>query len=100
MPVSTPEHRPDPQSEGPSVQTPVPAEAASETEGPASAHVKTPVPEPSPQLPGQPDLITPLPQILDDAETPDLDAPHCMQQDTPDEAPEEAKQQEVHSMPT
>ncbi|CAL5229737.1 g13117 [Coccomyxa viridis] len=94
--VSTPEHGPGPQSEeGPSVQTPVPAEGASEAGGPASARVKTPVPGPSPQLPGQPDLITPPPQILGNMETPDLDASHHMQQDTPDEAPEAFMQQET-----
>ncbi len=99
--VSTPEHGPGPQSEeGPSVQTPVPAEGASEAGGPASARVKTPVPGPSPQLPGQPDLITPPPQILGNMETPDLDASHHMQQDTPDEAPEAFMQQEVQSSPT
>ena len=98
MPVSTPEHRPCPHSEGTSVQAPVPAEAASEAEGPVPAALKTPVPGPSPQLPGQPDLITPPPQILDDMVTPDVDASYHMQQNTPDEAPEDSTQQEVHCL--
>ena len=97
LPVCSPEHRPGAHGEGPSVETPVPAGVASDADGQATASVKTPLPGPSPKLPAQSDLVTPPAQILDDAEVPEVDASHDMQQDTPDEVQKESTQQEVQS---
>ena len=92
----TPEHGPGAGSAGPAVETPTPADAAPHAEGnAAAASAETPVPVPSPQLAGQPDLITPPPQALDDAETPGTDAFHHMQRATPDEALASAVHQQV-----
>ena len=95
-PVCTPEQRPGAHSATePCVDTPVPSDATSGAEGQAAASVKTPLPRPSPQLPGQSDLVTPPAQVSDDAETPEVDASHLTQHDAPDEAQEESTQQGV-----
>ena len=99
----TPEYGPGAGSEhqqGPSIETPVPANAASDAEGHAAAPVKTALRGPSPQLPGQSDLITPPPQVLDEANTPDIDASHHhLKKNTPGEALEGSTDQEVKSPP-
>ena len=95
--VCTPEHGPGAGNEVPAADTPTPPDAAPHAEGAAVASAETPVPGPSPQLAGQPDLITPPPQTLDDAETPGMDASDHTQQDTPEEALACVAEQQVHN---
>lgn len=61
----------------------------------AAVSVPTPQPAPSPQLPRASDFITPPPQILDDEDTPEVNAYRHLQQAPLDEALEESLEHEV-----